>query len=264
MISATIIFFSPTGNTRKVCEVIKNTLDKEFQTKLCDITYPAAREKLLSENLSGDLLVVAVPVYAESVEEIITNFFRMAQLNFAKAIVICTYGCISAGAAISDIIRVLKYKNISVIASAKIPARHNFALAGIKDLSDKNSYDYSTLISDFIVKACKKNDKLKQRYRLHFSKLIPHKILVRLTSYVPSTNLEICSKCNICVKVCPTGAIKSDVTTDKNACISCAACVINCQTEARKLVFRSKIPKIYLKHGIENSIRKQIKPNFYL
>ena len=51
----------------------------------------------------------------------------------------------------------------------------------------------------------------------------------------PFTQETQCIKCETCVNVCPTAAIKVNdtVITDTNVCILCHACIINCPTQAR-------------------------------
>lgn len=53
---------------------------------------------------------------------------------------------------------------------------------------------------------------------------------------IPQAN-TLCTKCDLCVMKCPTGAISKDnpQVTDKNKCISCMRCVVVCPNQARKL-----------------------------
>lgn len=263
---AVILCFSPTGNTREVCNIINDVLKVRYSTTLCDVTLPRSREKFINQKLDGDLLIIATPVYCEMAEKTFVDFLKKISLSFEKAVAVCTYGYISAGAAISNINYVLKKKRIPVIAAAEIPARHYFAEAGIKELSGEKISDYSKEIADFTNKACDKNrtSVVKPKFRLCIAKLFPKNFMVHLPAYISKTNYERCTECSSCIRVCPSGAINKDFTTNNNACIGCAACVNVCKSKARNVIFRSFIPVLFLKHGIRNNIKKQIQPKFYL
>ena len=51
----------------------------------------------------------------------------------------------------------------------------------------------------------------------------------------PTTQEDVCTLCETCASVCPTGAITvaESVVTVGEKCILCCACVKNCPSEAR-------------------------------
>ncbi|MCP4752126.1 MAG: 4Fe-4S dicluster domain-containing protein [Proteobacteria bacterium] len=51
----------------------------------------------------------------------------------------------------------------------------------------------------------------------------------------PASQTELCTTCETCTSVCPTGAITvtDSVSTDGDACILCCACIKNCPSQAR-------------------------------
>ncbi len=62
-----------------------------------------------------------------------------------------------------------------------------------------------------------------------------------------------CTGCNICVEVCPVGAIDEGLICDGESCIKCFACIKSCPEHARILVspmieeFSEKLSKMTVK-----------------
>lgn len=256
-----IICFSPTGNTHKVCETIHKAIQDQYEIDFLDITLPDVRRKISDGKISGDILVVASPVYSQTAAEQFINFLKRSRLVFKKSIVVCTYGGISCGAAIRDVTKILSKKGIPVIAAAEIPCRHHYAFAGINKLEEMNIPDNSAEISDFIKKACVLNSRMKTDKKIYAAKLLSQKTIAHIAAYISISNL--CQKCGKCINICPTGAIKSDFTVNIKMCIGCVRCVLNCPYGARKLVFKNFIPVIYLKHGVIKSEKNKLSCRFY-
>jgi flavodoxin len=63
------LFFSPTGNTRKVVEAISKGTGYP-QAKPIDLTLPKQRESW-SGKIDGDMLIVGVPVYSSTFPAVI-------------------------------------------------------------------------------------------------------------------------------------------------------------------------------------------------
>jgi len=74
------------------------------------------------------------------------------------------------------------------------------------------------------------------------------------SNYAPQINVEICNKCEICLKKCPNDAIyhrwplESDssdemIVVRDELCIGCGVCAANCPNDAIKMVkVRDNIP----------------------
>lgn len=64
------------------------------------------------------------------------------------------------------------------------------------------------------------------------------------TPLVPFANVNVCTECGACAKICPTGSIstKDPKKTSKKTCISCLKCVRACKQKARSVSdFKMKI-----------------------
>lgn len=134
MPEATVIFFSPTGNTKAVCLQIAELLEKKYNTAIKDATLPEDRSGMFGKKHSGELLFAVSPVYSHGAVKLFCDFLARLNLSYDKAAVICTYGGICCGSGIRDITVILAKKGIPVVAAAEVPTTHHFALAGVKGL----------------------------------------------------------------------------------------------------------------------------------
>ncbi|PKM63334.1 MAG: hypothetical protein CVU97_00745 [Firmicutes bacterium HGW-Firmicutes-21] len=241
----------------------KNILHKSYETVLLDITLPEARDKQLAEVHHGDILFIAAPVYSQGAVKLFEDFIKNADLVFETAVAVFTFGGISCGSAVRDIERVLSERGVKLIAAAEIPSRHNFAYAGIKGLVETEICDFRPELTDFIEKVHQKTQKataIRPRRKMSIHKLFSQELLTNLTAYAPKTDKKLCTGCGSCFSLCPSGAISSD----NKICIRCSACVIACKTGARELIFKSILPRLYLKRGIYKISLIRQKTTFFI
>ena len=100
----------------------------------------------------------------------------------------------------------------------------------------------------------------KPKGRIRFLARTPQKIIPQIYVKQPKVNLDLCVHCNVCINMCPVGAIDKQLNIDNSKCIRCLACVKYCKSNARVLETRYKIlESIFMKEG------KDIKENtFYI
>ena len=220
------IYFSPTGGTKKVADILIGNLGKEFFDVdiCCDI-----------ENITlqaGDVCLVSVPSFAGRVPQIAVERIKKISGNGAKAVLNCVYGNREWDDTLTELQDTLDACGFVCVAAVAAVAEHSifrqFA-AGRPDCDDAKE------LADF---ACKISAKLDSGV---FGKLNlagshgTYKALVDIPSK-PEAN-DACDKCGICAAGCPVGAIdKSDPReTDKAICISCMRCQYICPKHARDL-----------------------------
>lgn len=66
---------------------------------------------------------------------------------------------------------------------------------------------------------------------------------VQTTAFIPKVNIESCTSCGRCVKVCPIGALeKTDtgVKVNEDICLGCGVCVRSCFKKSMHLESREK------------------------
>ena len=92
-------------------------------------------------------------------------------------------------------------------------------------------------------------------------KIVP-KNSARLFTKTPIADMNICTHCNICVKLCPCGAInKENLEINEEQCLRCFSCVKRCPKKARKIVYTPR----FLVSKVLKMKNKDIKePKIYL
>ena len=88
------VYFSATGNTRKVTTTLANALAVSFDVPLevRDFTLPAAREESY-EFAAGDLVVFGMPTYAGKLPNKLLEFVKSGfHGNGALAVPVVTFG----------------------------------------------------------------------------------------------------------------------------------------------------------------------------
>ncbi|MBP8641336.1 MAG: EFR1 family ferrodoxin [Oscillospiraceae bacterium] len=259
---ATIIYFSPTGTTKKYAENIAKGLN--INTTFIDITNVETREHPLA--LSGDVIIWGFPVYGARIPKIVLEYFQTMRGSQTPLAVFAVYGNISAGFALNEAVYLAENQNFRLLGTATFIGEHSFSGKDIDvalgrpcadDLQDAERFGqliYRQLESD--------NFKLFRRKAKHFPLLIekfPYSG-IHLLIKQPDVDIQKCIHCKSCVVLCPVNAISSEtLKIDSKLCLRCCACVKICPTMARQRIFRiSLIGKILKKLGAKRQNSKVI------
>lgn len=246
------IFFSPSGTSEKVSEIMSNNFSQEKEN--CDLLHFKSEKELSSE----DVAMVVMPVFAGRLPKTACERLSKIKGNDAKAIAIVNYGNAHVSDALLELVDVLKENDFNIIAAASTVSHHSIfdgVAVGRPDAEDISK------INDFAVKCIEKiesNESLKAE--------IPGNRPYTEYKQLPfsiSCDESSCAFCYDCVNVCPENAIPDDdpVSTDLDVCSRCTACISICPEDARSFTgeaFETK--KIDFEKA--NSERKE--PEFYL
>jgi Dissimilatory sulfite reductase (desulfoviridin), alpha and beta subunits len=225
-VKTTVIYFSPTGGTRRVAELLASEVANRYQS--IDITVSGDTLNFASD----DLVIIAVPVYGGRVPSPAKE--RLEHINGAGAmsVLVAVFGNRAVDDALLELKELAQSRGFVCVAAGAFIAPHSVGHAfgaGRPDASDLSQMrDFATHIreklgrNDFSSVGVPGASPYKQYHG------IPLK---------PYTKEAACSRCGACARGCPAGAIppENPLRTDGAKCISCMRCISLCPHQARRL-----------------------------
>jgi ferredoxin len=258
-----LIYFSPTGTTRRVLESIANGIAPAM-TEFTDLS--AAGSELCFDQNQPDLAVIGMPTYASRIPPEAANLFKRLNGNGIPVVLVAIYGNNKFGDVLLEMKDIAISRGFVPIAAAAFIGEHSFSTKdkpialGRPDAQDINDAEK---FGESIRKKMLEYDANTTNMTVKVPGNSPYREWHKIQSQPPATDEYLCIKCAKCELACPMNAISINqkVTTDSDLCIFCCACVKQCPVFARKItdstllnaqerLFSScserKIPEIFL------------------
>ena len=221
-----LIYFSPTGSTKKVVEALSTSWDTP-KTNI-DISLPN-KDYTAYSFFPDDLCIIGVPSFGGRVPSIAIDHLKEMKSNNTPTIIVATYG----NRAYDDTL--LELKDIASECGFKIIA----AIAAVTEHSIMHQFATNRPTKEDLNEIIGFGERIKASLSSNSDIMVPGNRPYREYSGVPlkpKTN-ENCNKCGICASLCPTKSIPHDNpnTTDDSTCISCMRCISVCPNDARYL-----------------------------
>ena len=263
--STGLIYFSPTGSTKKVVEEIAAGINSQ-STRIYDLTYPADPVNEPQE-CHCDLAVIGAPVYAGRLPGTMTSRFELIKGHGTPAVLVVVYGNRAYDDALLELHDLAVSAGYLPVAAAAFVAEHSFATSefpiavGRPDPEDlEKAKAFGETVKEKTALVSDPQNILSPKPPGNF----PYKEKVRIFyGITPATDARLCTKCMTCVSVCPTAAISDDDprTVDADLCIRCCACVKSCPAGARTM----NHPKIrQISEFLLKNCHERKEPEFYL
>ncbi len=254
-IRVAIVYFSPSGSTKKVAEAYRKSLAGAGATVQM---LPLERSKAIFEDHDGaafwaqlepcDLLLVGGPIYIKHMQYHLTDMLYDApftnQSTGSHAAVFSTFGKVSAGVGLAEAARILSRKGYAIISGLDVDAVHSATRLLREPVSQglpgKELDAWIKTSVDSMLETIGKRKKgsldliLSKRYE-DYPELKDEKTV--LANYpVVAFDETKCTACGRCVKACPTLdlSLVDSVPNhrEESQCIHCTNCLVVCPADA--------------------------------
>lgn len=219
-------FFSPTGGTKKVGEVLADTLAES------PLLHDLADKKAQVPNPKADLSLIALPVYGGRIPAFVAKKLRQIKAGGKKVVTLAVYGNRAYEDALLELNNIAKESGFCVVASGAFIAQHSMCPEVGADRPDDSDIkvlkNFAKQILEKLLDGRESEVKVPGNY--------PYKADFTVAATPIST--PSCKLCGKCVSICPTNAIsvsENKLVTDISKCALCMVCVKACPSGARIL-----------------------------
>ena len=222
------IYFSPTGGTKKVMDILTEGLSIDSQIDLSDPEADYGRYNFEKK----DVCLIGAPVFEGRVPFVALERMRQMRANGAMAVLVVVFGNRAYDDALLELKNEAASCGYTVGAAVAAVAEHSIMRqygAGRPDAQDKMQLrQFSEKIAELIAN------------REHVKEFtVPGNAAYQELNGFPlkPTADKSCVKCGLCAEKCPVQAIPKEdpASLKKEKCIVCMRCVAICPQKARKL-----------------------------
>ncbi len=233
-----LIYFSPTGTTRRVLQGIAQGLAATVGAPV-DLTPPAAETQDIPA-LGDGLALIGAPVYAGRIPPVAARRLRRVQGRDTPAVVVVVYGNRAYEDALLELRDLVVAQGFVPVAGAAFIGEHSYSTAAMPIAAGRPDAADLALAAAFGQRVRERLAAVKALAELPPLE-VPGKRPYRQwrwgTPIPPASDAARCTLCGTCATVCPTGAITlaGRVQTNAAECILCCACVKSCPSGAMAL-----------------------------
>lgn len=222
------IYFSPTGGTKKV----SNILTGQFGDEVIEVDLTLNQTEFHHVKIKqDDIAVISVPSYGGRVPDVAVKRLMTLQGNGARAIIVCVYGNRAYEDTLVELRDTVQKIGFQVIAAVSAIAEHSIARQFATGRPDKQD-------TQQLVKFAEEIKTKISSENIEEPDIPGHRPYKKASGagLVPKPSKE-CLNCGVCAKECPVQAIDMNHPKKVNGdlCISCMRCISVCPNGARKV-----------------------------
>ena len=231
-------YFSATGNTRAVADVITERLSRlGAQVDQLDVTDPAFRRDLPDFSMYQGA-VFGAPIHYARAPRLVREWLAGLDGRGCKAAMFFTYGGFQVHPTHYTTGQILEKQGFLVAASAEFPSRHSYNVVGWESLADRpddSDFETARRYGEIIWARFNGEDQgmvkdLEQGALTEeqLDKMEQNRVLV-LAERQPGRTAPDCQMCLLCEELCPTGAMDAERgSADPELCMVCMRCLQVC------------------------------------
>ena len=263
-----ILFFSPTGTTKKICNAIASGMGSD-DPLIFDMTHPNTRAEIIANANTVldkiDHLIAGAPVYCGKLPLQAIECLKALNGNGKKSTAVAVYGNRDYGIALYNMAEMLSQNGFNVMAAGLFIGQHSYSdvvpvAIGRPDESDIEK------AREFGAQILHASEPLNiEDIPIQWDK---HSKSKKYTALKPTYRGKMCAKCGRCAEVCPTGILSSKTGEHLNRyvkknCIGCMACVNNYKSEAR-VSKANPIVRIMMNRVLGQASRERKEPFIFM
>ena len=232
-----LIYFSATGNTKKIADTIEDYLKgQDISVTKIDITSYESRKEQRSLR-KHDAVIFGFPIYSLRAPRVCRQWLETLDGEGKKCSVFFTFGGFGKDPAHYYIKELLNKRHFTLVSTAEFLAVHTFNRCGWQAAEGRpNASDFKAA-EEFAHKTLKRFTGEDPDILCDFDKpMYPseqldmaEKFRFKLITQLPGRESRSCSMCMLCENLCPTNAMDAEKgIADPCSCIACFRCIANC------------------------------------
>lgn len=221
-------YFSPTHSTKKITEKVVEGTGKELENIDMTFSWKELKEYSFDKN---DLVIFGSPVYSGKTPKFLRESMRKFRGNETPIVVIGVYGNRAYEDFFVEAQDIFEENGFKVIGAGAFLGAHSYTIKVAEGRPTSEDLEKAFSFGKDIISKLEKINILES---ISLPGNRPYKDDGVSRNVAPEPT-EDCKNCGACVKVCPTGAIKTPGEVDPTKCILCHACVRFCKFGARKV-----------------------------
>lgn len=237
------VYWSATGNSKKVAEVISKELAQllDCPLKWRDFTLPEARQSPMVFQ-EGELVVFALPTYAGKMPNKILPYLQTGLAgNGAWALAVTTFGNRSFDNALAELCGTLESNGFHTVAAGAFVGRHAFTDRLAPGRPNENDMAEIRQFARQAAQKVAKADTAPAPISVPGDSAAPYYVPkgidgkpAKFLKAKPKTDRSRCISCGVCAQLCPMGSIDPrDVAEVPGTCIKCQRCIRVCPEGAK-------------------------------